>query len=260
MPVSLALPHEYGDRHGPRMRPRAQGHRYSGLQRPVTPQDERESSSLEPPLRASLQAEGACASPEAASAAAAAAQPFADDLVLARACVAGDQVALARLVRRLACIPRVIEGISARLGHPLDRQELEDLGQETLVLAWRKLDSYTGEARLESWIFGLARLELMNALRRKRRRPEFRAGSTDPEHATVAPPSAPDQDRDCLMAAVASLDPAEADVVRLKHFEALTFEDMAERLCITTSTAKTRYYRGLARLHERLRGRLGEKS
>lgn len=203
-----------------------------------------------------------CTAPRdaSASARAAAEQPFADDLVLARACVARDEVALARLVRRLACLPRVLEAISARLGHPLDRQELEDLGQETLVLAWRKLDTYTGEARLESWIFGLARLELMNALRRKRRRPDFRAESANPEQVHLAPPSAPEQDRDFLLAAVTSLEPAEADVVRLKHFEALTFEEMAERLNITTSTAKTRYYRGLARLHERLRGKLGERS
>ena len=38
-------------------------------------------------------------------------QPFADDLVLARACLAGDEVALARLVRRLACIPRILDAL-----------------------------------------------------------------------------------------------------------------------------------------------------
>ncbi len=188
---------------------------------------------------------------------AAAEQPFADDLVLARACLSGDEVALARLVRRLACIPRVLEALSARLGHPLDEQELEDLGQETLVLAWRKLDTYTGEARLESWSYGLARLELMNALRRKRRRPEFRAAAPEPETAAVEVPRASQHDREFLLAATRAYG-GEAEVVRLKHFEALTFDDIAGRLGLTLSTAKTRYYRGLARLHERLRGKLGD--
>lgn len=199
--------------------------------------------------------------PQGADAAAIRAQaerPFADDLVLARACLAGDELALARLVRRLACIPRILEALSARIGRPLDEQELEDLGQETLVLAWRKLETFTGEARLETWTYGLARLELMNAIRRKRRRPEFHreAPAQEPEQGDPAPPNR--HDRDYLVAALGRLDPSEGDVVRLKHFEDLTFDDVAARLGLTPSTAKTRYYRGLARLHERLRGQLGD--
>ncbi len=164
---------------------------------------------------------------------------------------------MACLVRRLACLPRILEALSARLGRPLDEQELEDLGQETLVLAWRKLATFTGEARLETWSYGLARLELMNAIRRKRRRPDFQAESADHEPADVEPAAAPGHDREFLLAAVARLDPGEGETVRLKHFEDLTFEEIAARLGITSSTAKTRYYRGLARLHERLRGKVG---
>lgn len=185
-------------------------------------------------------------------------QPFADDLVLARACLAGDEIALARLVRRLACIPRILDVLSARLGRPLDEQELEDLGQETLVLAWRKLETFTGESRLETWSYGLARFEIMNAIRRKRRRPDTRSEPPGEEPADDAPAPESEHDREYLACAVAGLDPTESEVVRLKHFEDLTFDDIAGRLGITPSTAKTRYYRGLARLQERLRGRLGD--
>jgi RNA polymerase sigma-70 factor (ECF subfamily) len=185
-------------------------------------------------------------------------QPFADDLVLARACLAGDEVALARLVRRLACIPRILDALSARLGRPLDEQELEDLGQETLVLAWRKLETFTGEARLETWSYGLARLEIMNAIRRKRRRPDAHTEPPGEEPVDAAPAPEFQHDREYLATAVAGLDRTEAEVVRLTHFEDLTFDDIAGRLGITPSTAKTRYYRGLARLHERLRGKLGD--
>ena len=184
-------------------------------------------------------------------------RPFADDLVLTRAALAGDEVALACLVRRLACLPRILEALSARLGRPLDEQELEDRGQETLIVAWRKLASFSGEARLETWSYGLARLELMNAIRRKRRRPDYRTESTGHEPADVDEPPAEPHDRDVLLAEVARLVPAEGEIVRLKHFEDLTFDEIAARLAITLSTAKTRYYRGVARLHERLRGKLG---
>ena len=46
------------------------------------------------------------------------------------------------------------------------------------------------------------------------------------------------------------LSPGESEVIRLKHFAQMTFEEIAERLGISANTAKTRYYRGL----ERLRG------
>ncbi len=185
-------------------------------------------------------------------------RPFAEDLILARACLAGDEVATQRFLRRLACIPRMLKAISQRLGRPLDEQELEDLAQETLILAWRKLDQFSGQSRLESWCYGLARFEMMNAVRSKRRRPDIRA---EPVHGTTLVDDGvedPDLDRDYLLEVLAGLDPAEAEVLRLKHFEALTFEDLAARLAITPSTAKSRYYRGLGRLQERLRGKLGE--
>jgi len=203
---------------------------------------------------------GESSADSAALARAAAERPFAADLVLTRASLAGDPVALACLVRRLACLPRILEVLSLRLGQPLDEQELEDLAQETLVLAWRKLTTFTGEARLESWGYGLARLELMNAIRRKRRRLEFQAAGTIEEPADVDAPAPAVHDREFLIAAVSGLDPAEGQVVRLKHFEDLTFEDIAARAGTSLSTVKTRYYRGIARLHERLRGKLGGSS
>jgi RNA polymerase sigma-70 factor (ECF subfamily) len=193
----------------------------------------------------------------AAIARAPAERPFADDLVLTRGALAGDEVALACLVRRLACLPRILEALSARLGRPLDEQELEDLSQETLIVAWRKLASFTGEARLETWSYGLARLELMNAIRSKRRRPEFRTEVPRDEPTDVASPPTEGHDRDVLLVEVARLDPDEGEIVRLKHFEDLTFDEIAARLGLTPSTAKTRYYRGVDRLHQRLRGRLG---
>ena len=53
--------------------------------------------------------------------------------------------------------------------------------------------------------------------------------------------------------ALERLDPVDADVVRLKHFEELTVEEIGGRLGLPTNTAKTKYYRGLGRLHEALK-------
>jgi NAD(P)-dependent dehydrogenase (short-subunit alcohol dehydrogenase family) len=44
----------------------------------------------------------------------------------------------------------------------------------------------------------------------------------------------------------------EADVIRMKHFEDLTFEEIGTRLGNSINTVKTRYYRGISRLLDRL--------
>ena len=49
----------------------------------------------------------------------------------------------------------------------------------------------------------------------------------------------------------------EAETIRIKHFEGLTFEAVGVRLGIPTNTAKTRYYRGMLRLEKLLRSAMG---
>ena len=47
-------------------------------------------------------------------------------------------------------------------------------------------------------------------------------------------------------------------MVRLKHFEGLTFTQMGELLGLSANTVKSRYYRGICWLRRRLRGSLEE--
>jgi RNA polymerase sigma factor (sigma-70 family) len=56
-----------------------------------------------------------------------------------------------------------------------------------------------------------------------------------------------------LHEALARLDPLEADVIRMKHFEDLTFETIGARRAISVNTVKTRYYRGIRHLQDELR-------
>ena len=55
-------------------------------------------------------------------------------------------------------------------------------------------------------------------------------------------------DRDHLAIALERVGGVEAEAVALKHYEGLTFEEMAQRLGIPASTLKTRYYKGMSRL------------
>ncbi len=179
------------------------------------------------------------------------------DAQLVSEVLSGRQERLGELARRFCCLPRIVRALDARLGSRLQEHDLLDVAQDALVLAWQKLADYGGEARLESWLYGIARLELLNALRRRARRHARGADVTEIDPA--GPGSAPglSLDYEVLQRALATLDPAEASVVRLKHFEELTFDEIGARLGTSPNTAKTRYYRGLARLEERLRATLG---
>ena len=182
------------------------------------------------------------------------------DLDLVQAVIQKRRRAILEFVERMGCVPRMLAARNARLGSPLNPQDLPDLVQDTLVVVWRKLPEFEGRSSLETWIYRICCLELMNAVRRNRR-PAQRAAVAEDELETTVDPSAtaiPRDDHAELYAALDELDPDEGEVIRLKHFQDLTFATIGKRLGISDNTAKTRYYRGLRRLSHLLAPRLGE--
>src|SRR5688572_7021094 len=89
------------------------------------------------------------------------------DLVLVRSALTGSAPAIDELVQRLARVHQILAAQNARSGRLFQRGELEDLTQETMLVIWRKLDQFRGEAALQTWMFRFCFQEFMNALRRK---------------------------------------------------------------------------------------------
>jgi RNA polymerase sigma-70 factor (ECF subfamily) len=178
------------------------------------------------------------------------------DRELARAALAGDTAALRTLAERLACVQRYASLWNRRLGGALDESEEADVAQEVVILAWRKLATFNGESRLETWSYGLTLGVLRNAVRAKRRRVE-RTEAGARERAAISATAEGELDaedeRVRLHARLAELPREEAAVVELRHFGDLTLDGVAARLGIPLSTAKSRYYRALDSLARRLR-------
>jgi RNA polymerase sigma-70 factor (TIGR02960 family) len=74
----------------------------------------------------------------------------------------------------------VLRELSARYGAELQVhcyrmlgsvQDAEDLVQETLVAAWRNLDSFEGRSSMRTWLYTIATNRCLNALRTRSRRP-----------------------------------------------------------------------------------------
>lgn len=173
-----------------------------------------------------------------------------------RSALGGSPEAADQLAVRLRRVPRTMRVLNRRRGELLSAHDLEDLAQDALLRIWAKLPSYSGHAGLDLWLQKFCYLEYMNRIRSKGRRGEYRT----PEDPDVLPARASTaftvDDYARLDGALEELGPPDADVIRLKHFERLSFTEVGAALGISPNTAKSRYYRGLTWLQRELRARL----
>lgn len=177
------------------------------------------------------------------------------DLELVRAVLAKEAGSVEQFVARMRCVPLILESRNARLGTPLVEDDLIDTVQDTLVVIWKKLDTYSGKSSLETWVFGFCRNQMLNAIRKRARRP-LPLGIAGEANGTLLERSYEidtESDRfEVLSRSLDLLDEMHEQVIRLKCHSALTFAEVGEKLDISPNTAKTYYYRGLRRLQSLL--------
>jgi RNA polymerase sigma-70 factor (ECF subfamily) len=117
----------------------------------------------------------------------------------------------------------------------------EDLAQETLLAVWRKAALFDPtRASAAGWLFTIARNLRIDALRRERHPDDFR----------IAPPAEPprtpeeilrDRESDTrLHAALATLPPDQAQVVRLAYLDDHSHTEIAQELGLPLGTVKSR--------------------
>lgn len=164
-----------------------------------------------------------------------------------------DKDAFAKLFAHYA--PR-IKSYLMRQG--ANQASADELSQEAMLSVWRKADRFdANKASAGTWIFTVARNLRIDALR-KERRPNF-----DPEDPAFVPEAevAPDhaleigQTQVRIKAAVATLPPEQAEVIRLSFYQDKPHGEIAEELGLPLGTVKSR----LRLAMRRVRTALGEK-
>lgn len=172
------------------------------------------------------------------------------DVERVRRASGGDPQAVDELLVRLRCVRRFLTAKNRQLGGRLGPEEIDDAVQETLFAIWRKLATYRGLGSFEAWAYRFSYLELLSRLRKQHRldRPVEEVeveddGAREPSRAL---------DDEHLYRMLDKLGPPGSDVIRLKHLEELSFDEIGERMGTSPNTAKTRYYRGMRRLRELL--------
>jgi RNA polymerase sigma-70 factor (ECF subfamily) len=167
------------------------------------------------------------------------------DLALARRALAGATDARRELAQRLVCVARMLAALNSRWGRPLGAHDLEDLTQDVLTAVWRGLPSFAGLSSLESWVFRSCHRALLARLQRGARA-RLVGDSETLENLAEATPRVNDH----IYRALEGIEPRARQVIELKHFDELTFEEIGARLGTSPNTIKSVYYRTIADLKQ----------
>ena len=177
------------------------------------------------------------------------------ELALVRRALAGDESAKAQVGAVLAMVPRIVASLLRAGGTFVAAHDQDDVVQDCVALAWRKLPAFEGRARLATWLYRVVSLELKNALRRVAKR--RRTGPPPTAEARPEPGSRSDDPQLllgpwALEESLGRLDPTPKEIVRQRHWEGRRFDEIAAALGMNASQVKSLYYRALVRLHELL--------
>jgi RNA polymerase sigma-70 factor (ECF subfamily) len=135
--------------------------------------------------------------------------------------------------------------------------EARDAAQEAFIAAYRNLGGFRGQARVSSWLHRIAVNQCLTTKRRNRSRAEefLDEDTNEEERIFVAPahlsPSKTTEQVERLgivRQAVGSLPTDLRQIVVMKEFEEMTFQEISETLDVPLSTVKSRLYTALKQL------------
>jgi RNA polymerase sigma factor (sigma-70 family) len=174
-----------------------------------------------------------------------------------------DDALLVRLARGDV---EAVPALYARFGRPLyayalglvgDEGVAEEVVQDTFVAAWRGAAGFEGRSSAASWLFGIARRQARDRMRRLKLETEgeerlegLSAAGPEPEAAAIASAS-----RAEVAEALERLSATDREVLVLAFAHELSGPEMAEVLAIPEGTVKSRLFNARRRLRARLVGR-----
>jgi RNA polymerase sigma-70 factor (ECF subfamily) len=139
--------------------------------------------------------------------------------------------------------------------------DAKDATQETFISAYRNLPNFRGEAKVSSWLHRIAVNQCLTKQRRAKTRSETFLDDEEnaEERVFVAPahqsPARQAEQSERLMhvrQAINALPVELRQVIVMKEFEEMTFQEISETLQLPLSTVKSRVYTALRQLRMKL--------
>jgi len=179
-----------------------------------------------------------------------------DEQMVERA-LSGEPEAFGEIVRRWE--RRIFALSFGMLGR---EEDARDATQETFLAAFRNLRGFRGDAKVSSWLHRIAVNQCITRQRRARVRSETALEDEAEKNAAVfampmdgSPARTVEKlERSVAVRRAVSALPADLrQVVVMKEFEELTFQEISEALELPLSTVKSRLYTALRQLQMRLK-------
>ncbi len=141
-----------------------------------------------------------------------------------------------------------------------NRQDADDLAQETFLRAYRKLKRFDPEKKFFTWLYTIALNIIRNHLKSSRERTARIAEMDHPPSDPVDPANPEglclDREKAQLLEICLQKLPSELkEAVVLRYYQDLSFDEIATITDVSVSAVKMRAYRGL----ERLRALMSER-
>jgi len=183
------------------------------------------------------------------------------DEELVRRILAGQEDLFETLVRRYQS--RILSHVARMVG---SRDDALDLTQEIFLKVFQALDRYNPEFKFSTWLFRISGNAAIDQLRKKKPRvvplettdadgkvssPEYKSSDLDPFSRLRNT-----QRGNAIAAAIAELPSEFRELITLRHFTGLSYEEIAEVKNMPLGTVKNKLFRARAVLKERLAGEL----
>jgi RNA polymerase sigma-70 factor, ECF subfamily len=182
----------------------------------------------------------------------------------------GDFAAFQELVTRFQAR---IYGVAFRIVG--QRQDAEDVTQQTFLSLIEKIDTFRGESSVSTWILRIATNHALKVLRKKRGLPtvSMHGPSDEDSYSSLPHPefiarwsASPEtlvqqaETREQIEAILNSLDDKYRVVFILRDIEGLSVRETAESLGLTEGTVKVRLLRARLMLREQLTRKFGDEA
>lgn len=159
---------------------------------------------------------------------------------------AGDDRAATELVERHA---QALARFAVSSG---ERNEVDELVQDTFVRAFNSLEGFRGDSSFRTWLFTILRRLLVDrkrAEKRRRDRNEVQEDDASTEYDALDTVVA-DETQKRLQQAVGRLSPTQKEVFTLRVSEGLSYKEIAEAVGTTEGAARVHYHNAMRAVKE----------
>jgi RNA polymerase sigma-70 factor, ECF subfamily len=142
-----------------------------------------------------------------------------------------------------------------------DDAEADTITQDTFVQAYTHLARFEGRAELETWLTRIAINKSRDSLRRRRFISLFTMGEDGEQEAIIEPvDERPDPERQMLSSelrvaigkAERGLSSQQKTIFRLRHYENLSLEEIADHLGLRAGTVRAHLFRAIHKIRKEL--------